>query len=96
MTNIYRYPLKLDRDDPKDQAIIQALLPFVRSRRAAHVIRDALYRVLCDGSSAVALPVSPLPSAKRVSVGRVAASPSLPFDDPAGDDLAFDALLESF
>lgn len=95
MTNIYRYPLKLDRDDPKDQAIIQALLPFVRSRRAAHVIRDALYRVLCDGSAALVAALPPV-SVARV-VGRVAATqPLAVVDDPASDALAFDALLESF
>lgn len=109
MSNVYRYPIKLDRADARDLQIIEALRPYICTRRAAHVIRDCLYSCLVSAVSSSVAPGAPLSFALSASRTRRAGATTgaaplpvalplfdLPDDDPAANEAALDALVGTF
>lgn len=96
-TNFKRLPLMFDLSDPRDEAIWEALEPYVQRRRGNSYIRDVLERALFPSPVEVeSLASRSIPRAKRPNAPLSISLSSAPLADEADVDRAVESMLDMF
>lgn len=100
MGDVARYEIKFDLGDDTDKALWEKLEPYLKMRRAAYVVRNALAQILLSTESAppgVLAANTIIPKARRLTPLAIVGDPAPAAADGLGnDEAAADAFLSMF